>query len=470
MKKVLISPLFTIILFIVILVFLFCNLCKADIQFWDEATNIGVIIESAKSSDWWNLKYSNSFFWEKPPLFYFLGIAVYNVFDQANMESMILYLRAISGFFALSIIYLCWAFLKKKTSLISANLSILVFLSIPALYLFCPAGVFATHNFRSTDSDILQLFFIVLGYFTLEGLFGDYKKIPNLVCIGVFSALAILTKGIFGFLPIFFLAIKVFFSIKKKEIPTIESAKIFLYPAIVCLLIILPWHIYMFFHFGDDFLYEYLLYHQIGRAGSVLEGHSQPIWFYLQQLLDPRISGILLPTLLLLVLTRFKITHESVIGLCIIFVFSLLQTKISWYVIPAYPFLIMYISKELAGILDDTKNIFSKSIGFLFLAYFTLQAVVIVMNLTTLPKGIQSFENTNQIFATDKELHRVFYLYTLKNESETIPLNDLKSDESKKVMKQIIVDRNEIETSKKFRDNFNLSPLTDNYSAIQIEE
>ncbi len=425
-----------------------------DIQFWDEATNISVILESADSPDPLNLKYTNEPFWEKPPLFYWIGIILYKVFQPGNLEEMTWLFRSISSFSGLLLISSCWFFLKKKFSVFTANLSLLVFLSIPAFWLFNPTGFIATHNFRSVDSDILQLLFIMLGVFFIENLAGDFKKTRNTILIGIFIGLAVLTKGIFGFIPLFILFWKLVVQIKKNTVSFKQATTVFSIALFSSLLIVLPWHIYMYTNFGTTFFNEYFLYHQLGRASSSLEGHNQPTWFYILNLLDPRFSGILILTLITFISTKYKATKELWIGLGLITLFSLIQTKISWYILPAYPFLIIYISKKLRGLL----LIFCS-------AFFLFQIFSIGQKIITFPNGIQSHAD-NYTFVTTDTLHRVFYIYELKQNSKVIVLKDEEPVPSS--IEKLVVDKNGINHIN-FVNISKLESLSDNYALVTVE-
>lgn len=110
--------------------------------------------------------------------------------------------------------------------------------------------------------------------------------------------------------------------------------------AAVCL----PWHIQQWWVHGDAFLGEYLGYHVIERIQRPLEGHEGGRFYYLAELLKNQLpwSLPLLPALpwSLRELWRSRRSPLS-LPLCwagaVLTLYTPVATKISWYLMPAYP-------------------------------------------------------------------------------------------------------------------------------------
>ncbi|MFQ5493708.1 MAG: hypothetical protein ACE5DX_06140 [Candidatus Dojkabacteria bacterium] len=95
---------------------------------------------------------------------------------------------------------------------------------------------------------------------------------------------------------------------------------------------------------GSVFINEYIGYHLLQRSLTALEGHNQPIWFYLSVLSNWRVF-VVWPLLLSAVTLAAKsqgkefLRDISVIMVVLTVVgFSLAGTKLAWYILPVYPF------------------------------------------------------------------------------------------------------------------------------------
>ena len=314
--------------FIAIAVFAYLSLSNSPLEFWDEATNVAVVKERANKADFWNLSYNSSSFWEKPPLYYWVNIVLAKFFLPVSLGQLLLQMRLVSLLAAIGTMLLTVFYLRGNKYFVLVPL---FFLAIPALWLMNPAGTFATHNFLSADADTLQIFFIMSGIVAVRE-FAKTKQQKFLLLVGVFSGLAILTKGIFGFLPLIYLVLQLF-------IGRANSVKEFAKAVLAFLLVSLPWHVYMVLAFGGNFFNEYVIYHQLSRGAASLEGHTGSLLFHSLLQLNPLFSGQLLLILVLVFLLRKKLKPEPILWLYAItlLLISLVQTKLSWYGIYLYP-------------------------------------------------------------------------------------------------------------------------------------
>jgi 4-amino-4-deoxy-L-arabinose transferase-like glycosyltransferase len=212
---------------------------------------------------------------------------------------------------------------------------------IPQIYQINPAGYFSTHTFNSADLDALQMLFIVLAFFLI---FYNFKnKALSFLLSYFFLGLGYLTKGPLVFLPLVMNSIYIFkHGVKLKSLAL--GITVFLMP-------ILIWYGFMIVNFGSSFLNEQLNYHVYQRAFSTLEGHSEPIYFYIQLFIDPRVNLLGIPFILVF-LNKLKIRDRQrkirlysflfiVITLLII---TIANTRLAWYIIPIYPFLALFLS------------------------------------------------------------------------------------------------------------------------------
>ncbi|HEX9804821.1 MAG TPA: glycosyltransferase family 39 protein [Candidatus Dojkabacteria bacterium] len=404
------------VVFAVLILFSFLYINRGDVEFWDEATNLVVIVESEKTSDLLDLKFNDTYFWEKPPSYYYIGIVILKLFSL-SVENLVTSMRIISAVFGILTILSVYLVLSKKISSKAGFFSVLFFLSVPSLWLMNPSGTLATHNFRSADSDAMQLFFITVG--SLLAIYYPRKYLLP----AVFAGIALMTKGPMGFLPI---VIQVGLFIVQYNQKTINSKEIYRKISkiiMILLIIIVPWHLYMTIKFGMDFWDEYLIYHILNRSSSALEGNSQPVWFYLKFLINPQSSGILLWVLASLIIQiknrRFTIfeNKELIIASGLLILISMAATKLSWYSLITIPFFVIYLAKSWDRIV--AKSSFLK---YLFLTILLVQILFVFLSILTLKPGVQNFVknsiDSHTLFMSEREPHRVFKFFEIMNEGD----------------------------------------------------
>ncbi len=335
----------------------FFNHSKQPAQVWDEQTNINVVNETQDPLD---LKLDEESFFEKPPLWYWGTMGATELLGENNASYR--FLSALAGVGIVLVVY----FISKNiwghwTGIIS-GFSIL---SIGHLFINNVSGYFSTHTFRSADLDALQIFFIITAiYFYLQGR--DVKsyvstKIARILMF-LFSALAIMTKGPIGFLPIVILLfshpnIKALFVSSRTSLRDLSIFKNLwqiikthhLLPFSIFSLIILPWHIWMYVKFGTDFIDKYFLYHMVKRATETIEEHNEDFLFYIRMFGNINVFAVGIPTLAgIFIAIKNKLWQKNIgvkvamLGFFIpLILFTLVPTKLAWYNLYVYPFAAM---------------------------------------------------------------------------------------------------------------------------------
>jgi 4-amino-4-deoxy-L-arabinose transferase-like glycosyltransferase len=393
----------------------FYNLAAPDIQFWDEATNAQVVVESAQAGDWWNLRYQGDYFWEKPPLYYWAGVIGYKL---APGLDPLLILRGLTALGTLLLAGSVAVWLGKRRALVW----LLLLAACPALWLFSNTGVLATHNFRSADGDVWQILFIVWGWLAVSAWNPSKNSYKTAALVGLLSGLAWLIKGPLGALPLVLIFCKLSLLVYRKEI----ALKVwFLNLALAgssWLAVILPWHLAMLFAFGDKFWQQYFLYHQLSRATSSLEGHIQPWSFFLGLLANPLYSGSLLIGTALAVSFSFAQTArdlakkllnipELMVAFGLLILFSAAGTKLSWYILPALVFALLGLTRLLSQLLPKNKNL--ATIFKIALLQLACMGVVILIQLAGYKSSISGLDVRGSRYFTERENHRVFKLLEL---------------------------------------------------------
>ena len=110
------------------------------------------------------------------------------------------------------------------------------------------------------------------------------------------------------------------------------------------LLLLSPWLIYMFLSFGSTFWSWFVIYCGLTRTISPIEGHTGSYLFYFDYLINnERLWAILLPFAagLCVFNSVFKRSKADTLLLAwmgiVLLVFTVAQTKLSWYILPAIP-------------------------------------------------------------------------------------------------------------------------------------
>jgi len=319
--------------------FLFFRLHYSDIQTWDESTNALVVYETLHASDKSVLLFEGRPFFEKPPLWYYATMGVVAIFGFTEIS-----LRSVSALSGTGIVLLLYFVGSRLVSRRTGFLASVSVFTVTQLFFFNPGGLFSTHTLRSADSDALQLLFILTS--TLSFSLANGKK--RWMYGGfIFSALAIITKGPLGFLPVIVWGIMNLSVAKRSQL----SRKTVFAAFVLFCGIVFSWHAYMYFKFGGSFIETYFGYHLFARASSILENHAEPWWFYLKVLASPQVfPGFLLCITAFLIVLKTRprntcpVINASLISVILVFFFiTLSKTKLAWYILPLYPFIALII-------------------------------------------------------------------------------------------------------------------------------
>ncbi len=332
---------------------LFVGLEKQTVEVWDEKTNISVVTETIARKEFPILYLNQKPFFEKPPLWYFINSGIATIFGISPISIRLT--SSISGLFIICISVLVASRWWGITATIATWV---VLLTTNQLFITNAGGYFATHTLRSADLDALQLFFLLIAFISAVE-FRRSRFMP--IILGVSSALAILTKGPLGILPIILLTGLELF---QKRIKRRELINAYL----VLSLVVLPWYIFMTVVFGYEFIQANIGYHIAERILIPLEGHEASPWFYLEILTSKKMfvfNFLLVPALLWVILKKkYKDQRIMFLVLMVAFCFivpSLAQTKLTWYILPIYPFAAMLIGAFIEDVVKEFVAVGSKA-------------------------------------------------------------------------------------------------------------
>lgn len=356
----------------VLISFYFCfwNLSSEPLEKWDESIYLNVIekslddnsytlprIDSSSNPEFSFMARNDGYFFEKPPLWFWIGYVFYN-FSPDKIFTLRL-VSAVSGFILIMLsMWLCY----KKWGFGSSILVPIVFVTTNYLFQSNLENIFSTHHFKSINLDILQLVFIFISQLLLFNYY-ETKRNNMLKLAGLFIGLGILTKGFVSLLPLAIFA-SALYLIGKYKIKDI--AKLLSQVVIVVLIIILPWYLYAYYIGGWGFVDNHFLYHNVYRAATVIEDHREPWSFYLENILNPELflfgSVFLIGLIYFLLKSKdFYYFNISVYVLAILIVFTLVQTKLSWYTLYIFPFAAIIPSVFIVRLISKIKELYSST-------------------------------------------------------------------------------------------------------------
>ena len=171
----------------------------------------------------------------------------------------------------------------------------------------------------------------------------------NAMLSGVFFGLALMTKQIEALAVL--LVLGVYLAATRRSLRFFFT-KTFTMVWGVGLLIFSPWLIYMSVQFGSPFWQWYFGYSVFSRSVGVVENHAGTYLFYFNYLAHNEniIYLILLPLGAALCLAKAavkRVKADTLVFLwmaLVLLIFTLAQSKLDWYILPAFPAFALAIS------------------------------------------------------------------------------------------------------------------------------
>lgn len=362
-------------------IFFFCffKISNQPINEWDELTNLKVIHITSLSDDY--LKLESKHFFEKPPLFYYLSILINSIIKLSIKQ-----FRIIPAFFGFLLILILF-FKQLQNCLKKAIIFLFCIFSSIQLFFTRNEKIFSTHSLKTFDSDSIQIFFIFFSALTID-LFFKKKKLFLIFISSIFSGFALLTKGPIGILPII---IAIFFQLLKDKTNKKFLMQIF-FSFLVSIFIFLTWLTLMTIKFQSNFFNEFVNYHILRRTIEAIENHKESTLFYFYIIFRTdffALFEILIIAILIEIKEKFKSISKDFFNffcftflLTILFCFSFVQTKLSWYILPFYPAAAIFISEKFEAI----ENLFEKrwTITLILSLFFTIKTIIFNNTTTAL--------------------------------------------------------------------------------------
>lgn len=310
---------------------LFWNLDALPLRVFDEARAAVNAQEMLENHEWLVPHFGGEpdMWASKPPLLIWLQSALINMIGDS--EWAVRLPSAVAGFFTCLLLYFFSVQHLKKPQL--GFLSALVLITIQ--------GYVTIHSTRTGDYDSLLTLFTTLSGLSLFVYSEERSDKYLLLCI-LFTALAVLTKGIAGLL--FTPAFVMYLLVRKQLINTLRKPAF--YYGIVSF-IGPPLGYYFLREVYNPGYLEAIRENELGgRFLETLGHHNEPFFFYYQRMandfLKPWVVWVLIGTVIGLLHSNMRIKRMAIFSVLMIACFSLVissaQTKLPWYPVPMYPF------------------------------------------------------------------------------------------------------------------------------------
>ena len=327
-------------IFLVIICFfaLFYNIGTYPLLDIDETRYADMAKEMFHTKDFLTLYLNGEFFFEKPPLYFWLECCSFKLTQTISELTIRMPIVLLSLLPVVFLVLLCRKVKNDKFAIIS---SATLFTSLEYLFMTKIAILDSVLTSFVTTS--------VFCYFATFFVEQQNKKYFWILTY-IFAALAVLAKGIPGIvIPMCVILISTILYKTYKE--TLKYS----FGIIIFLAITLPWHIIMLKMHGNLFFDEYIIKHHLLRfLGSDVIHKNQPWYFYILTILWGLFPHIFV---LLAKLTKFQkfefdiktdsyskfITLNIISAVSILIFFSISGAKLITYILPIYPFLAVII-------------------------------------------------------------------------------------------------------------------------------
>jgi len=244
------------------LIFFFPFLGYTHLFDWDEINFAESAREMMITGDYFRVRINFVPFWEKPPFFFWLQVLSMRLFGINEFAAR--FPNAVCGIASLLIFY---GIGKKIYNHKFGMLWALIYLGslLPHFY------------FKSGIIDPVFNLFIFLGiYFLLQVIESEWYQKRNAALAGLFTGLAVLTKGPVGLLLVL-LTFLVYWALRKFR-PVTKVSNVLIFAGAV-FLVSCAWFGYETFKNGPWFIVEFVKY-QIDLFLNPVAGHEQPFYYH----------------------------------------------------------------------------------------------------------------------------------------------------------------------------------------------
>ncbi|MGB5959493.1 MAG: glycosyltransferase family 39 protein [Coleofasciculaceae cyanobacterium] len=343
---------------------------------WDEGTRALVAREIYQTGNWLYPTFQGKPYLLKPPLMDWLIACSYQLGGVTEFTT-----RLPGAFFSacgVPLLYLVARelFLERLPAIFSA-----------AVYLTLLPVV--RHGRLAMLDGMVITFFLLLLVCLLKSRRNAYWAIGIGLCLGLITFIK-------GLLVVPLATIALSFIIADKQLKILKN-RYFWLGLIIGNLPIIAWYTAQWQHYGSTFLQVHFQNQGLERISQAVEGHNQPAWFYLLELIKYTLPWLLFWFGGLYLAWQKRTTSWGALILIgtvgYLGVISLMKTKLPWYIMPLYPFFALAVAVQLVEFWKNAKRLprfltiilgLLVLVGLIGLVYFILadpQPVLMVMSV-----------------------------------------------------------------------------------------
>ncbi len=334
---------YPLLVFIVALILCLQNIWGPSIYILDEAKNATCAREMMVSTDHIVPTYNYQLRTDKPPLHYYFMMASYKVFGVNAFGA-----RFFSAVFGALTILITFLYSRKLFSQEIALLTSFVLMSSLHFIL----------QFHLAVPDPYLIFFLTLsGFAFFDGIENNRSKQIYLAYVAM--GFGVLTKGPVAIvLPAFSLIVYLLLT-KNFTIKKVFKLKPFI-GALIVLIVAVPWYLLVGLRTDWEWVKGFFIEHNIDRFSDPKEGHGGAFfitWVF--------VFGGLLPMSVFIIQSirnwwqnrseRF-LFYCGIYALTVIAFFTIADTRLPNYTVPAYPFLAVVLSSYLLKVICGAKQ------------------------------------------------------------------------------------------------------------------
>jgi 4-amino-4-deoxy-L-arabinose transferase-like glycosyltransferase len=288
----------------------------SGVLYFDEAIYAQVSKEIVESGDWLTLHWNGHNWFQKPPAYFWATALLFRLFDVREFWA-----RAPSALSGVGVILVSYLIARRLYNHAAGVLAALILLS-SELFIF---------NARLGTTDTMLTFFILLG------VYGYLRAEENdrwWLVAGVSCGLALMVKGAAGVVAPVALILAALFD---GRIFSAFRSK-WLWAALACAaLAVIPWHLLMFRLHGVPFVTAYLFQNVLDRAKGNLNEYQRGYGYYLRVLWDFFSPWVYVLPFALIFGRAGRSKVILILAVLVICLYTLVQTKFQWYILPAVP-------------------------------------------------------------------------------------------------------------------------------------
>jgi len=352
---------------------LFWNIGTGSLTSWDEAIYAQVAKEMMHSNNWLDLTWAGQQWSDKPPFYMWVTVVFYKFFGINEFSA-----RLFSVLCGIALVFTTYYLARRIYSKEIAFISSLVLLTTYQFILSAKMGML----------DCAFTFFITLALFLFKT--GEEKR-GYLFWFWLAFTAAFMTKGTGAIIIPVIVTVYLFVS---KQLSLVKE-KQFLWGAFLSFLILLFWHGIAFMHYREGFVQGYFIKHLLMRTTTSVEGHYGDLFTYFGVLGNKGrpwgAIGIIafIAAVYMIILKKDKKHILPVIWVAVVFlIFSLVKTKLYWYILPIYPALAILIASGISKLFHKKAAVLTLVLAVIFSAYLITVKKIFSLDYSPRTKSI----------------------------------------------------------------------------------